>query len=403
MTAEPVVAHVDLDAFFASVEQLRDPRLRGKPVIVGNGVIASCSYEARRHGCYAGQSLREALQMCPAAVILDGCEAVYKAFAQKTFALCAGFSPVMETFLDEAVLDLSGCRRLYSDMEGQARRLQTRILSEIGLPVTLGLGPNRMLAKIAGKSVKPFGLRWIRQSQVESVLPELPIHRLPGVGRAVGRELARYNVCTVGDLRAFPADLLRQLFGAQGAQLHERCHGRDTRPVHAREIPLTISRETAFHRPTIDAAEVESMLYYLTERAVRYARERDLACRTVRVWIDYVEAGRAAASASAAFPTDQDAEVFRLARELLRRQFARREALRRVGVCLSKLSPQSGLQSTLFDARGEARRQRLYQTLDVLRSRYGHAAVVAGPSVRLLGRMQQDRNGFVLRTPSLTK
>jgi len=401
--AEAVVAHVDLDAFFASVEQLRYPALRGKPVLVGNGVIASCSYEARRRGCHAGQPLSEARRACPEAVVLDGCEAVYRSFAERTFALCADLSPDMETFLDEAVVDLTGCARLHGDLYRRAEALRRAVRREVGLTVTVGLGPNRMMARIAGKSAKPDGLRWIRARDVEAVLPALSVDRLPGVGRAVGRELARLNVRTVGELRAFPAALLERLFGAPGRALYDRCRGRDTRAVAAREIPRSISRETAFHEPATSRDEIESMLYYLQERALRRARELGLRCRGLRVWIDYTESGRAAASRSLGEPSDQDADVFRSARALLGTLLTRRESLRRVGVALSRFTAGAAPQADLFDEPRRRRDDRLTRSLDAVRARFGHAVVVAGPSVRLLGRLAQDRNGFVLRTPSLTR
>jgi DNA polymerase-4 len=398
-----VILHVDLDAFFASVEQLRYPHLRGKPVIVGNGVIASCSYEARRFGCYAGQPLSEARRVCPGVVILDGSEAVYRAFAEKTFALCAELSPVMETFLDEAFLDLSGTERLHGDLFERAGEWKERVRAQVGLPVTIGLGPNRMVAKIASKSVKPDGLRWIRAGQVETVLPELPIDRLPGVGHAIGAELAKLNVRTIGDLRVFPLPILERMFGAPGRALFERCRGVDTRPVETREIPQSISRETAFHEPAANPREIEGMLYYLTERAARHARGLGLAARTIDVWIDYVESGRERCQRSLGEPSDQDAVLFDRAVRILRGLLTRREALRRVGVALSRFSAGVAAQSDLFDGDMAVERERLTQSLDLVRDRFGHASVVAGPSVQFLGRLVQDRNGFVLRTPSLTK
>jgi len=398
-----IILHLDLDAFFASVEQLLDPRLRGRPVIVGNGVIASCSYEARRYGCYAGQSLTEARRLCPGVVILDGSEAVYRAFAEQTFALCAGAAPVMETFLDEAFVDLTGSERLHGDLLARADRLKTEIRETVGLPVTVGLGANRMLAKIASKSVKPDGLRWIRPEDVETVLPGLPIDRLPGVGRQVGFQLAKLNVQTIGDLRAFPVTTLTQLFGAPGRALHERCRGRDTRPVSLREIPGSVSRETAFHQPVTDPRELEGMLYYLLERAVRHIRGLGLAARTVRVWIDYTEAGRAAAERSLPVPSDQDDVLFERARRILGGLLVRREAVRRIGAALSNLRAGVAGQNDLFEAGADVERARLYRSLDEVRSRFGHSAVVAGPSVRFLDTLPRDRNGFVLRTPSLTK
>jgi DNA polymerase-4 len=344
-----VILHVDLDAFFASVEQLRYPHLRGNPVLVGNGVIASCSYEARRYGCYAGQPLSEARRVCPGVVILDGSEAVYRAFAEKTFGLCAELSPVMETFLDEAFLDLSGTERLHGDLLEHAARWKERVRTEVGLPVTIGLGPNRMVAKIASKSVKPDGLRWIGVEDLETVLPGLPIDRLPGVGHAIGAELAKLNVRTIGDLRVFPADILERMFGAPGRALYERCRGVDTRPVETREIPRSVSRETAFHAPAANPREIEGMLYYLTERAARHARGLGLAARTVEVWIDYVESGRERCARSLPEPSDQDAVLYDRARRTLHTLFTRREALRRVGVALSRFSAGVAAQADLFN------------------------------------------------------
>jgi DNA polymerase-4 len=401
--ADRVILHVDLDAFFASVEQLRYPHLRGKPVIVGNGVIASCSYEARRRGCYAGQSLSDARRMCPGVTILDGCESVYRAFAEKTFTLCADLSPAMETFLDEAFLDLTGTERMHGDLLERAGALKRQVREEVGLPITAGLGPNRMLAKIASKSVKPDGLRWIRAEEIESVLPALPIDRLPGVGYRIGKELAKFNVRTIGDLRAFPAEVLERMFGAPGRALYERCRGHDTRAVEAREVPHSISRETAFHEPVSDPRTMESMLYYLLERAVRHARGLGLSARTLAVWIDYMESGREAAARSLGTPSDQDAVFFDRARRMLAMLHTRREALRRIGVALTNFSADAGMQGDLFAAGADVRRDRLYRGLDAVRARFGHASVVAGPSVRLIGQLEQDRNGFVLRTPSLTK
>jgi DNA polymerase IV len=399
-----VILHLDIDAFFASVEQLRDPRLRGKPVIVGNGVIASCSYEARRRGCYAGQPLGEARRLCPGVVILDGSEAVYRTFAEMMFAAASALSPVMETFLDEAFLDLTGSERLLGDPLAAAAGLKARLRLRPGLPVTMGIGPNRMLAKIASKSAKPDGLRRIRAEETESVLPGLPVDRLPGVGHAIGTELAKLNVKTIGDLRAFPAETLVRMFGAPGRALHERARGRDTRPVEAREIPESVSRETAFHEPEADPRRVEGMLYYLLERAARHARGLGLSARTVEVWVDFEESGRERRARTLSAPSDQDAVLYRTARDILRQVMpSRREALRRVGVALSRFHAGATVQGDLFDAGAGEERERLTRGLDAVRSRFGHAAVVAGPSVRLLGKLEQDRNGFVLRTPSLTK
>jgi hypothetical protein len=164
-----------------------------------------------------------------------------------------------------------------------------------------------------------------------------------------------------------------------------------------------VSRETAFHEPAANPREIEGMLYYLTERAARHARGLGLAARTVEVWIDYVESGRERCARSMPEPSDQDAVLYDRARRTLLTLFTRREALRRVGVALSRFSAGVAAQADLFDGETAIERERLTQSLDLVRDRFGHASVVAGPSVQFLGRLVQDRNGFVLRTPSLTK
>ena len=258
------VLHLDIDAFFASVEQARDPRLAGRPVIVGNGVIASCSYEARRFGLKAGMSLVEARQRCPQAVILDGCQATYHAFAERMWARLAELTPDLDVALDEAYGDLGGTERLHGDIVARARALQEEIAQATGgVTVTIGIAPNRMLAKLAGKTVKPNGVVHLAEADADAFLIDRPARDVPGVGHVHGQRLAALNVHTVRDLRQLPVDALTALFGAVGALLYERARGRDTRVVSAREIPGSISRETAFHRPTADPVELDAMRHYL--------------------------------------------------------------------------------------------------------------------------------------------
>lgn len=401
---ERVILHADIDAFFASVEQIRYPSLRGKPVVVGAGVIASCSYEARRFGLTAGMRLTEARRRCPAVIILEGHEKVYRAFAERIFAICRTMSPAVETYLDEAYCDLTGTERHHGgDLLEVGRRFRDRVRRETGLPVTVGLGSSRMVAKMASKSVKPEGLHRVPAGEEDRFIRSLPVEKLPGVGRATADVLHRLNVTTIEDLRALSIDHLEKLFGVVGRALHERCRGRDTRPVSAREIPGSISRETSFHHDTIDPGEIAGMLYYLAERAVRTARGLSLKTRTVQVRVRYSDSGGDGASRSLPVPSDRDEEVYAVARELLARVHTRRESLHGIGVVLSNFVPDSAGQLDLFDAGRGPRLDRLYESLDRVRNRFGHSAVVAGKSVALIGRLPQDGYGFVLRTPSLTK
>jgi DNA polymerase-4 len=399
-----VVLHVDIDAFFAAIEQLRQPRLRGRPVIVGAGVIASCSYEARRFGLHAGMALTEARRLCPGAVILDGHAQVYRCFADDIFACCRDVSPAVETYLDEAYCELTGTERLHGDLLEAARSLKRRIRERTGLTVTCGLAPNRMLAKLVGKTTRrPDGLARLDPAEADAFLRDRPIEQLAGVGRAHARTLRSMNLRTIGELRVVPIEALGALFGVAGRLLYERCRGRDTAPVTAREVPRSISRETSFHHDTADRAEIEGMLEYLVGRACRTARELDLKTRTVAVRLRYSDGEWAEQARSLAAPSDADPLLLAPALELLRRQFTRRAALHGLGVTLSNFTSRVADQGDLFDAGEAFRREALLDAFDRVRSSYGHGVLVSGRALHLKGRLAEDRHGFVLRTPSLTQ
>ncbi|MEK7331471.1 MAG: DNA polymerase IV, partial [Candidatus Eisenbacteria bacterium] len=328
---ERTILHVDIDAFFAAIEQLRDPRLAGRPVIVGAGVIASCSYEARRFGLRAGMSLAEAKRLCPAAIILEGHAQVYRCFAERIFDLCRDTAPAVECHLDEAYCDLTGTGRLHGDPLAAARTLKRRIREATGLAVTCGIGPNRMLAKLIGKTVKPDGLARITAAEADAFLRDRPVEQLAGVGHAHARTLRSMNLGTIGDLRALSVEVLEALFGANGRLLYERCRGRDTAAVTEREVPLSIARETSFHRHTADRAEIEGMLEYLVGRACRAARELEIKPRTIAVRLRYADGETAEQARSLAHPSDADPVVLGLALTLLGRLFTRRVALHAIG------------------------------------------------------------------------
>ena len=396
------ILHLDLDAFFASVEQLKNPRLRGKPVVVGTGVIASCSYEARRYGLCASMPLRQARRLCPHAVILDGNQHTYACFAEAVWEIARRWLPAMETYLDDAYGDLTGTEALFGHPLEVGRGLRREILEEIGLRATVGLGANRMVARLAGKSAKPDGLSFVPWGEEEAFLADRPVGDLPGVGPATGAMLREMNLLKIRDLRALSPGVLEAMLGKNGLALHERCRGRDTRPVHEREIPRTISRETSVHVPTCDPAEIRAYLQYLAERALRTVRKLGLVARGLRVRINYEDSRWEEAGATLPRPTDVDEEALPAVWECLGRVFTRRVNLTHMGVVFSKFSVADP-QAELFETVRDPRRVRLHAALDAIRDRYGHSAVVAGASIDLLGKLPQDPRGYVLRCPSLTK
>jgi DNA polymerase-4 len=415
---ETLIIHVDVDAFFASVEQLLIPSLHHRPVVVGSGCIASCSYEARRFGLHAGMPLSRARRLCPQAVILPGRCGRYRCFAEQIWAICRRTCLSLETYLDEAYGEVPGpgaCGGGDPVLLGQ--RLQDEVRQQAGLPVSIGLADNRMLAKMASHRAKPGGVRWIRPQDVEAFLAPLAVEDLLGVGGTTARLLGDLNVRTIADLRQLSRAALVGMLGQRGEALYERCRGRDVALPHRRpRPPRSISRETTFHRPCRRSEELRGMLLYLLERAMHTAREAGLLVGTVELTIRYddslaclpVRQARQAGwkqhtgARTLAEPTDNDDEVFTVLCDLLGRLHTRRVALRHVGVVLSHFRPV-GERGRLMEPPDRSARRRLYGTIDTIRHRFGHAAVVTGESIELLGRLQQDDYGFVLRTPSLTK
>jgi len=397
-----VILHVDVDAFFASVEQLLIPSLHDRPVIVGSGCIASCSYEARRFGLHAGMSIRRAKQLCPAAVVLKGQYQIYRCFAEQVWQICRRYTTELETFLDEAYGDVTGMEYFYGDSLSLGRKLQQDIQAEVGLVVSIGLASNRMLAKLASGSAKPKGLVWVRPGQEKSFVAGLAIEKLLGIGHKTAATLRDLNINTVRQLRLVSRQTLQGMFGQRGDVLYERCRGLDVQVIKPTSIPRTISRETTFHEPQCDRGQIQGMLFYLLERAMHTVRQRRLLAGAVELSIRYDDWGELSASRKLSQPTTADDEVFAVVLHLVKQLYRRRVALRHVGIVLSHF--QRG-QATpeLFEQTERLRRRSLYRTLDAIRDRWGHGAVVTGKSIDLLGRLERNDYGFVLRTPSLTK
>ena len=395
--------HADFDAFFASVEKARNPALQGRPVAVGNGVIASCCYDARRRGLYNAMPLSRARRICPDVVILDGSYPTYQAMAARIFAMCREISPNVETFLDEAYVELTGTERLHGSPSAVGRALRRRVRAATGLPVTVGIGASRMIAKLAGKSAKPDGLGFVPPGSEAEFIGGLPIRELPGVGYRYGALLERLQIHTIAALRAMPVEALTKLFGSHGEILYRRCRGEDTAAVEEKEIPRSVSRETSFHINTSDRHEIDGMLYYLCERAARTIRQLGLEARTVTVRIRYAGGGGETISRSLALPTALHPSIFKLAIHLLDRIYTRRESLHLVGMALTNIALPRPRQTDLYEEEKTARSEGLSEALDRVRDRFGFSSVMVGKSFDLADKLERNDQGFVLRTPSLTK
>jgi DNA polymerase-4 len=390
--------HVDVDAFFASVEQLRDPRLRKRPVAVGNGVVASPSYEARARGVTTAMPIHQALRVCPELVVLDGRHEVYRCFTEAIWEICRRYAPELETFLDEAFADFSGTEHIYPDLLELGARIKREIRDEVGLPVTVGVAKNRMISKLAAKTVKPDGLREIRPGDEEAFLLPLPIGRIAGMGPKTAALFHDMNIRTIEEFRAIPLATLVAMLGKVGASLYERARGEDSRPIHEREVPKQISRETSLETPTTDRAELEGVLFYLIDRGVRAIRKMGLKTRSMRIRLRYADGEDIETSVSFP-PTAFDEDLQPLARKLLGKLYARRVKVRFIGTGFSNFEAEDG-QLQLFT---DESLERFHAAVDAVRDKFGHGAIVAGRAIELLNRLPHDAHGYILRTPSLTK
>jgi DNA polymerase-4 len=397
-----LIFHIDVDAFFASVEQLLMPALRRRAVIVGSGCIASCSYEARRFGLHAGMSLRKARALCADVVILPGAYQTYRCFAEHIWEICSNYAYSLQTLLDEAYGDATSLAGRHGGAVAMGDELQRRIDCEVGLPVSIGLAGNAMLAKLASNAAKPHGVLWIPPGREDEFLDPLPVSRLPGVGPKTAERLADANIRTVAELRKLDREVLRCMFARRGDLLYDRCRGRDRAEVRSETPPKSISRETTFHKPQCDLRWIRGMLFYLTERAAHTARGAGLLAGCVETSIRYVDFKGDSGRRTLPQPTNCPWRLFDMASDLLASLHRRRVALRHVGVTLSKFS-RAACEARLFETSADAKRRSLNGALDAIRNRYGHSSIVAGESIALLGQLKQNDYGFVLRTPSLTK
>jgi DNA polymerase-4 len=397
------IVHADVDAFFASVEQVLDPRLRGRPVLVGRGVVASASYEAKMRGVRTAMSFREARRLCPAAVVVPGQYEHYADFAARVRAVLETFTPAVETAaLDDFYLDFAGTERLYPDFPATLRRLQQSVHDATGLGVSVGAAQTKVVASIASRLQRPLGFRIVPPGDEEEFLAPLPVEKLHGIGRAHAATLADRGVATIGQLRAIPLPALEAAFGAAiGRQLWERARGQDAREVELPHETKSISRETTIEGGTIDVEFIAALLEYLTERigaALRASgrRARSLALRLR--YTDYFSAHRAAPLLP---PLSDDKSLLDAAIELFRALYTRRVALRLVGVSVTHLEADRR-QNELFDVAAN-RRWQLHRGLDSVRGRYGWNAVFYGRGLQLREHYAAKPTGLVLSTPCLSR
>ncbi len=387
-----MIAHADMDAFYASVEQLDDPALRGLPVIVGGrsarGVVTSASYEARKFGVRAAMPSVEARRLCPDGIFVAGRMSRYVEISCKVRTIFESFSPVVEPLsLDEAFIDLTGTERLLGPPLDAARALKRRVLDETGLIVSVGIAPTKMAAKILSDLSKPDGLLYIGPEFLVELLEPLPVERLWGVGRVMLARMHERGIRTIGDLARRDASELRAAFGSAGPHLHALACGTDPRPVEGDWRRKSYGEENTFERDLEAGSHgVQRVLIAHGDALARRLRADGVRARTVTLKLKLARplgGGRypmLTRSFTLAHPTDDGAEITRVAMRLLA-QARLRERIRLAGIQMHNLVRADRDQLGLFDAPAAAadtRRARLNRALDKVATRFGDEAVTRG-------------------------
>ena len=402
----PCILHLDADAFFASVEQRDDPRLRGRPVAVGTGVVASCSYEARRWGVSTGMRLSDARRLCRGLLVLPGDYRRYEQAARRMLAVCLEQTPRVEVAaLDDLYLDLTTApTAVIGTLRGQ-------IKDEVGLNTSVGVGTSKLVAAVATEDAKARRVRARAAATPPVVVPTggeaaylapWPVEVLPGVGPKLRAGLERLNVRRVGDAAAMPLPVLCGLFGERGRVLRDRARGIDPRPVLPYRPPQSVSRCTSFDPPTSERDFLGGMLDHLLDRAASWLRFGGLAARGLTLTLRYGDYRSDAARETFRPACDDEGRFKEAARERFSRLYLRRLPLRLLGVELSPLQP-AGRQAELFPDPAVERARRLAECKDAVRRRFGFMALLSGTALVLNGRLERDRENFRLRTPCLTR
>jgi DNA polymerase IV len=366
--------HIDMDAFYASVEQALDPRLKGKPVIVGGrngrGVVTSASYAARKFGVHSAMPGFQAKRLCPQGIFLPNRRRVYAEFSGKVFAILEQYSPNVHALsIDEGLVDLSGTERLFGPPLKTADEIIRRIERELGLPSSAGLSTSRVTAKIAATLAKPSGLVFVPAGSEEDFLAPLAVDRIPGVGPKTHKSLNQKKITTIGDLLQRPDLAARYLdLGASSQRPHYHDH--------------SVGNETTLETPVKALAEMEKILWELVEEVGARLRREELFARCLTVKIRYSDFHTLTRSRTLAAPTCFDKEIFEVVSGLLRRNLARSRAVRLLGVSASALQ-STGWQEPLLQRERRESFERLYKGIDKLRKKYGETSIgVATPRHR---------------------
>jgi DNA polymerase-4 len=376
-----MILHVDMDAFYASVEERDNPDLVGKPVIVGGsgegrGVVCAANYEARRFGVHSAMPSVTARRLCPEGVFLPPRMDYYAQISRDIQEIFNRFTPLVEPLsLDEAFLDVTGCEGLFGPAPEIAKQIKEEIRSRIRLVASVGVAPNKFLAKMASDLEKPNGFVVVDPERIQDFLDPLPVGRLWGVGKVSGKAFQKLGITTIVQLRKLPIETLESHFGKSGLHFWQLAHGIDERRVIPDREAKSISHETTFAKDIGDFTTLRNWLLELTEQVARRLRQYQLAGQTVQLKIRFADFRTITRRQSLAEPTNITEEIWQAAAELLNRgappSISRRRLVRLLGVGVSSLEIKSNRQGDLFDDGRREKQQKLDQVTDRIRDRFG--------------------------------
>src|SRR5579863_1593249 len=387
LPAAASILHVDMDAFFVSVELLERPELIGKAVVVGGrpdqrGVVSAASYEARKFGVHSAMPLRTAGKLCPQAVFLDGHHEKYGEWSDRVATILAKFSPIVEMVsIDEAYLDLAGTERLHGPPLAAADKLLRMITRTTDLPCSGGLATTRLVAKVASDQAKPRGLVWVAPGQEMRFLAPLPVRKIPGIGEVTERALHALKIETVEQLTTVSPERLEKVFGQWGDALYRKARGGDSYEFVIDAEPKSISHNHTFGEDTNDTEALHALLSHLSQKACKRLREAGLATRTLTLTIRYAGFDTHTRAKTLSEPTQLDADIFRVFQKLFAEHRDMKRKIRLLGVSLGGLT-HGGEQLDLLDAERRERLEKLTRATDKLRDRFGFGKVQFGGSLR---------------------
>lgn len=375
------ILHCDLDAFFASVEQLDNPSLQGKPVVVGGdihsrGVVSTCSYEARKFGIRSAMPAAQAYRLCPRAVFLPVNMSRYLEISKRVFSILSRYSPIIEIVsIDEAFLDISGCSRLYGSPEKIGCLIKEQVNSELGLTISVGISYNKFLAKLASDMDKPDGLRIITESQALELLRPLPVWRIWGIGQKTQQRLDRMGINTIGDIQDLPPGWLEDKVGSAGRLFWELAHGIDRRTVEPGRERKSLGREETFPQDINDITCLEKLIAQFAAELCKTLRREELLAASITIKLRYSNFKTITRSKSIT-PCNSDIIVTQIAGELLHHSYNNKQPLRLFGLSLGHLSPTSDLeQGSLFGPQFNTDHKNIDRLMDEIRERFGPEAI----------------------------